>query len=177
MPLTLNGYSNGNVTFYDPRVGNVSVNLPLTNYGSGLEEITEFKEILEELISLDIDNPDIIDSQTHLGYKLNWNFHYNEFITGSDLFNKFRLILDARQKGFAMTLTPRVDEPSRAFTVNLVNESLTLMIRAGGAKAYLHKGVLFTFRTKYLEQSLQWYLQPDPLTNFIVAIQEFNYNV
>lgn len=159
----LNGWSTGKVVITTD--GDVPVTttilLPMTNYGSGLEEITEFKDNGQELINFDIDNPDIIDEQDFLGHKVNWIFHFEDFITGDDLFEKFQYVLNARKSGWTMVLTPRVDIPNRFFTVNLIDEKLTLMLRRGGQYAQLHKGPLFTFRTKHLEQDLKWQLSPE----------------
>jgi hypothetical protein len=175
MSLSLNGWQHGRATI--TVAGDVPVNtvidLPITNFGGGLEEEIEFREIADELINLDITNPDIIDEQSHLGYKLNFTYHYDDWILGSDLYEKFLPLILARQNGWSINLNPRIDN-GRNFEVNLVNKSLILQLRRGGAMAKYHKGAVFTFRTKHLVQDLQWYLMSDPTEPYTVAVQLTN---
>lgn len=170
----INGYSYGSLSVS----GNseFTVNLPLTNRGGGLEEITVFRQIRAEGIGLDPDNPEITQLQRAQGFDLIWNFFYEDWITGEELFNKFYPVLKAWKAGDTMTLTPRIDV-DRSFEVILINETLTMRLNKASQKNKYHKGVLFSFQTKYTQSDPLWVPTPqegDPV--IIVAINEFNYN-
>jgi hypothetical protein len=163
MSLSLNGWSYGKavITTSGDVPSTITVLLPMTNYGGGLEEKTDFLGNTVNLVNFDIDNRFTIKEQDPYGFNISYAFHYEDFILGSDLFDKFLPLIKAWFNKWTIVLTPRIDVPERYFTVNLTNDSLILQLRRGGAMAKYHKGVLFTFETKRSLTDLQWTLQPD----------------
>ncbi len=127
---SINGYSTGKliITTAGDDPGTSEVALPITNFGGGLEETTVLRQIRAEGIGIDPDAPTIIQKQRAQGYDLIWTFHYEDWITGEDLFTKFYPILKAWYAGKQMILTPRIDVRTRSFEVILVK---LLSISAG----------------------------------------------
>ena len=120
-------------------------------------ESYEVKKISHELISVNIEAPDIINVRQILGYIITFTLNYNRFITGEALYNSVKKIFDAAKSGWKITLQPRIDAPWREFEVILANETLELGINKGGKKAYTHRLPVIVFRSKRLEPDLKWF--------------------
>ncbi len=155
---SINGYSYGKIS-----IGDQQLLLPLTNKGGGLEEILVLRQIRKEGIGADPDAPSIVQKQRAQGFDIIWNFHYEDFITGEALYNKFYPVLKAWKAGSEMILTPRIDLPTRYFRVILTNETLTLKLAKATQKNKFHKGVLFTFQTVEMQSDPGWLPTPEPL--------------
>lgn len=158
---SINGYSTGKLA-----IGDNEISLPLTNRGGGLEEQTIFRQIRQEGIGLNPDSPTITQLQRALGFDIIWNFHYEDFITGSDLYTKFYPILKAWKAGNTMILTPRIDVPTRFFEVILINENLTMKLAKATQKNKYHKGCLFTFQTVYTQNDPNWLPTPEAAAEY-----------
>lgn len=138
----------------------ISFDLPPYNR-DGMIESYEIKKIIHELISLNINSPDIIDAQRIIGYKINFVCNFNQFITGNDLYDKIKLLFDYAKAGKRIIFYPRKDLLNRNFEVNLANESLELGTKGGAMRNKYHRLPVIIFRTKYLEPDLKWF-PPDP---------------
>ncbi len=158
---SINGYSYGKINISDQELL-----LPLTNKGGGLEETLVLRQIRDEIIGLNPNTPTITQLQRAQGFDIIWNFHYEDFITGSDLYNKFYPVLKAWKAGSTMILTPRIDLPTRNFEVILTNENLTMKLAKATQKNKYHKGVLFTFQTKEMQSDPGWLPTPEPLPEY-----------
>lgn len=171
----INGYSYGRavITTTGDIPTSYTVDFPVTNYGGGLEETLVPRDVKQEFISLNIESPSISRDYFPIGFDMGWTFHYEDFITGNDLYNKFYLILKAWKNKWTIKLTPRIDVPERFFYVHLVNESLSLMIRRGGTNAKYHKGPMFSFLVTETQPDPNWYLVPEPSTTFGVIFEHF----
>ncbi len=155
----INGYSHPIVKLFDPAGTSepaFTLELPLTN-SEGLVEQYEVKKVSHELISLDLDQPQITTAEKVLGYIITFKLSYNHFITGEDLYNSVKKIFDAAKAGWRVVLNPRKDAPWREFEVILANQTLELGINKGGSKAKYHRLPVVIFRTKNLEPDLKWF--------------------
>lgn len=144
-----------------------TVDLPLAN---SLVETNEIRKIEHELIGLDIDNPSIETAQSILGYFITFTIDFSEWITAETLKNKIELLLTYAKAGRTITLTPRIDLPSRSFDVLFVNDSFDLGI---GTSGYSNRLPVFSFRTKRLETDLKWgivYPPSQPVTTAVLLV-------
>lgn len=173
----INGYSYGkaviNTSGDIPEI--ITVELPLTNYGGGLKDITGLRGNTYETINMDLSNKIVNLNQSPIGFQLAWEFYYGDFITGTNLYNKFYPILKAWYNQWQIRLYPRIDV-DRSFLVKLVSENLTLGLKKGGSNAKYHSGALFTFQAVDTQPDPQWFLVPEPDTSFRVYINEFQYS-
>lgn len=140
-----------------------TVDLPLAN---SLVETNEIRKIEHELIGLDISNPSIETAQSILGYFITFTIDFSEWITAETLKNKIELLLTYAKAGRTITLTPRIDLPTRSFDVIFANDSFDLGI---GTSGYSNRLPVFTFRTKNLEPSLKWEIVTPVSTSQVIA--------
>lgn len=145
----MNGYSHGRLQIITG--GDVptttTIDLPITNKGGGLEEITNLRQIRKEGIGMNPEAPVITQIQRAQGFELIWDFHYEDWIFSADLLSKYYPVLKAWMAGYTMKLIPAIDVPERIFTVILTNETLRLKRSKAKQKNKFHKGALFTFQT------------------------------
>ncbi|MEO8514503.1 MAG: hypothetical protein ABI543_13160 [Ignavibacteria bacterium] len=155
----INGYGNPVVKLINTggsETPEIILSLPITN-SLGLVESYEVKKISHELISLNMDAPEIINAQQIIGYIITFTLHYNRFITGEVLYSQVKKIFDAARAGWKIVIQPRSDAPWREFEVILANETLELGINKGGSKAYSHRLPVLIFKSKRLEPDLKWF--------------------
>jgi hypothetical protein len=155
----INGYSSPIVKLFEPSGTSepaFTVELPLTNSG-GLVEEYEVKKVSHELISLDLDEPQITTAEKILGYIITFTLNYNHFITGEDLYNGVKKIFDASKAGWRIIIVPRKDAPWREFEVILANSTLELGITKGGRKSKYHRLPVLIFKSRNLEPDLKWF--------------------
>ncbi len=155
----INGHSHPIVKLFDPRNPSeprFTVSLPLTN-SSGLVESYTLRKVSHELINPDLSAPQITIAQLILGYTITFTLHYDRFISGEDLYEGVKKIMDSAKAGWGIVFVPRADAPWREFDVLLANDTLELGINKGGKTAMFHRLPVLIFKTKSLEADLKWY--------------------
>lgn len=167
---TINGTSiYGVVKLYRPGVNSPQFTITLPPYNSkGLIETYTFRLIEHEVISIDPGTPKIETLQNILGYNVFFTCHYDQFITGDELYNKIKLIIDAAKAGYKIEFFPRSDKMQRFYQVLLANQTLELGVRKGGVNARGHRLPVLEFKTKRMETSLNW-LPPDVYSSQIIG--------
>lgn len=132
--------------------------LPLTN-SKGLIETYEEQNIFYTYL-------DYHREKKILGYNVNFNLNYDEFVTRETLLKIYRLLeweyafsWNTDYKNYRIFLFPRIDMQTRYFEVIGRNENMSLGLMRGGTLTGGHRGIVLNYTTKYLSN---WGWQ-DPL--------------
>lgn len=162
--MALNGssYSRFVITASGDAPG-ITVDLPLAN---SLTETIEIRKRQKEGIGLDPENEEIVIKQRIMGYSITFTIDFSEWITAETLKNKIELLLIYAQAGRTITLTPRIDLPTRFFDVIFNSDSFDLGI---GTSGYSNRLPVFSFKTKNLEPSLKWEIVTPVTTSQVIA--------
>lgn len=104
------------------------------------------------------------------GMHINFKLSYSEY-SNKDNSLKIMKLLNYIINGYKIILYPRADILSRSFEVIFVGEPFELGIMKGGLHATGNKLITLSFKTKYLQTSINW-VDPDNISTpveFVVA--------
>lgn len=156
---TINGYSiYGKLVITPPAAQTappVTVILPPYNQ-DGLIETYSFIKLEHPFAALNIYELSLKVRNKLYGWFVTFTLHYNQFITGDDLYNKIRVIIEKAKAGWEFQFYPRYDVEERSYQVYIGNESLELGIRGGGRNARYHRLPILVLKTVNMETDLKW---------------------